>query len=67
MYLKGGSAVWGDAEGAPDVSLVQADRRVLTNMQDPDNSTLTGGHIYYFRHPNTSDINAETVSPNLTQ
>lgn len=34
MLLKGGNAVWGDRESAPD---------------DRENATLSGGNIYYFR------------------
>ncbi|CEQ38692.1 SPOSA6832_00160 [Sporobolomyces salmonicolor] len=54
MMLKGGNAVWGDENGAPD---------------DPPNATLTGGRLYYFRpeeKSNTSEVSASTVYPNLT-
>ncbi|GAA5969238.1 hypothetical protein JCM11641_007521 [Rhodosporidiobolus odoratus] len=54
MMLKGGDSVWGTQEGAPD---------------DMHNSTMTGGTLYYFRpeeHSNTSDVNVDTIHPNLT-
>ncbi|BGP52725.1 phospholipid:diacylglycerol acyltransferase [Rhodotorula sphaerocarpa] len=54
MMLKGGNDVWGTSEGAPD---------------DFNNSTLTGGNLYYFRpeaHVNTSEVTEETMHPNLT-
>ncbi|KAG0661838.1 hypothetical protein C6P46_003729 [Rhodotorula mucilaginosa] len=54
MMLKGGNDVWGTASGAPD---------------DFNNSTLTGGNLYYFRpesHANTSEVTSDTMHPNLT-
>ncbi|POY70341.1 hypothetical protein BMF94_6621 [Rhodotorula taiwanensis] len=54
MMLKGGDDVWGTSEGAPD---------------DFNNSTLTGGNLYYFRpesHINTSEVTEESMHPNLT-
>ncbi|GAA5898770.1 hypothetical protein JCM5296_006713 [Sporobolomyces johnsonii] len=54
MMLKGGNAVWGDENGAPD---------------DLPNAKLTGGRLYYFRpeeKSNTSEVSASTVYPNLT-
>ncbi|GAA6018214.1 hypothetical protein JCM11491_005636 [Sporobolomyces phaffii] len=54
MMLKGGNDVWGDENSAPD---------------DPPNSNLTGGRLYYFRpekFENTSQVNSDTVYPNLT-
>ncbi|GAA5983717.1 hypothetical protein JCM5350_000681 [Sporobolomyces pararoseus] len=54
MMLKGGNDVWGDENTAPD---------------DPPNSQLTGGRLYYFRpekFENTSQVNSDLVYPNLT-
>ncbi|GAA6031946.1 hypothetical protein JCM8097_003355 [Rhodosporidiobolus ruineniae] len=54
MMLKGGNDVWGTHTGAPD---------------DTENSTMTGGIIYYFRpeeHANTSEVSEDTIYPNLT-
>ncbi|GAA5980923.1 hypothetical protein JCM10908_003920 [Rhodotorula pacifica] len=54
MMLKGGNDVWGTSEGAPD---------------DFNNSTLTGGNLYYFRpesQVNTSEVTEDTMHPNLT-
>ncbi|GAA5888949.1 hypothetical protein JCM16303_004681, partial [Sporobolomyces ruberrimus] len=54
MMLKGGNDVWGDEESAPD---------------DPPNAQLTGGRLYYFRpekFENTSQVDSDTIYPNLT-
>ncbi|SGY34421.1 BQ5605_C002g01628 [Microbotryum silenes-dioicae] len=54
MMLKGGNAIWGDQDSAPD---------------DHANATLTAGIIYYFK-PETqegnTDITQSTANPNLT-
>ncbi|KAH8917628.1 Lecithin:cholesterol acyltransferase [Atractiella rhizophila] len=54
MLVKGGSAVWGDENGAPD---------------DPVDKNLSYAYMYYFRKPGTQDdaLSAQTVSPNMTQ
>lgn len=53
MLLKGGNAVWGDENGAPD---------------DPVNGTLSTRHMFYFKDPSAGpdEINSATVQPNLT-
>ncbi|KAJ8296972.1 Phospholipid:diacylglycerol acyltransferase [Rhodotorula toruloides] len=54
MMLKGGNDVWGDEQQAPD---------------DMDESTITGGKLYYFRpenYSNTSEVTEDAVHPNLT-
>lgn len=53
MILKGGNAVWGNNESAPD---------------DKENATLSGGNIFYFKSEEATDssqISSETTS-NLT-
>ncbi|WWC89112.1 uncharacterized protein L201_004030 [Kwoniella dendrophila CBS 6074] len=55
MWMKGGNRIWGDHDSAPD---------------DPENATDTHGRFFSFRHPGTSEEEADltkwTVSPNLT-
>ncbi|GAA98429.1 uncharacterized protein L969DRAFT_17065 [Mixia osmundae IAM 14324] len=51
MLIKGGNAVWGDTDGAPD---------------DPENATLSNAYIYSFKQDAKSELSHENVRPNLT-